>query len=175
MNRMPEIISHVIKLEGGDKYTNHPLDPGGHTKYGITLRTLKRWYKHKGRNQSATKADVKALTKPEAVQIYEAFYWSPVKAGQLPQPLQWVMFDAAVNQGVGQAGKFLQRACNRKLKIDGQIGPKTLAAMKAHQPYELATEVCVRRALHYTALHHWLTFGKGWMRRLFNIHREAMR
>ncbi len=51
----------------------------------------------------------------------------------MPDDLKHIYFDMCVNQGKGRAVKILQRAANAKgagLKVDGGMGPKTLAAMK---------------------------------------------
>ena len=34
----PLALQFALKWEGGDKYTNDPIDPGGETKYGISKR-----------------------------------------------------------------------------------------------------------------------------------------
>ena len=141
---------------------------------GITLRVFRRWAKLNGWNSIPSKSDLKEISKKTAIQVYDDFYWTPISGEKLAGPVAWVVFDSAVNQGNGQAAKFLQRAAGG-LKVDGKIGPKTLAAAGARNPYELATEIAVRRALHYTALRHWLTFGRGWMRRLFRNHAKAIK
>jgi lysozyme family protein len=177
MNYFPEIVEHILKLEGG--WSDHRLDPGGATNMGITLRVYRRWMKRHGPTASArrtvpSKGALRNISKSTAKQIYDDFYWTPISGAKLAGPVAWVVFDSAVNQGTGQAAKFLQRAVGG-LKVDGKIGPKTLAAAAARDPYELATEIAVRRALHYTALRHFATFGRGWLRRLFRNHAKAIK
>ena len=112
-----EIIEIVLEHEGG--YVNDPDDAGGETKYGIA----KRWYPN---------VDIKNLTIEQAKKIYHQDYWRPAKCDEVPPHLRHIYFDMCVNQGKSRAVKILQRAANAKgkdLKVDGGLGPKTIAAM----------------------------------------------
>lgn len=81
----------VIGAEG--VYSNDPDDKGGETKFGITKR-------------SYPKLDIKNLTIEQAKSIYKSDYWDKIKADALPDKLDIVMFDCAVNQGVSTAIKL---------------------------------------------------------------------
>lgn len=118
----------VLGFEGG--YVNDPADRGGETNYGITEGTLNAAYQAGlvGHN------DIKKLTIDEAKVIYKANYWDKSKCDELPVPLDYLVFDASVNHGIGGAGKLLQRSINRcikanKVTVDGAIGPLTLSAL----------------------------------------------
>ena len=112
-----EIIDVVLKHEGG--YVNDPADPGGETNFGIAKR-------------SHPDVDIKNLTEEGAKKIYKEVYWDGNKVESLPDDLWHIYFDMCVNQGKGRAVKILQRAANAKganLKVDGGLGPKTIAAV----------------------------------------------
>jgi len=81
----------VIGAEGG--YVNDPSDAGGETKYGISKRAY-------------PDTDIKSLTLDDAKEIYKQDYWNAVQGDDLPDRLDIVMFDCAVNQGVGAARKL---------------------------------------------------------------------
>jgi lysozyme family protein len=81
------------------------------------------------------------------------------------------VFDAAVNAGVGRASKFLQQAAG--VTADGQIGPKTIAAVTAKPADEMIEAFCALREAHYKSLPTFATFGKGWMRRLASVKIES--
>ncbi len=71
-----DIISDILRREG-DRYTNHPADRGGPTKYGITLLTLAAYrdaMNAGGEHPSATAADVERLTEVEARAIYSIVF-----------------------------------------------------------------------------------------------------
>lgn len=84
-------VVFVLEKEGG--YVNHPNDPGGETKYGITKRT----YPY---------LNIKDLTIEQAKRIYYNDYWLR-GASSLSWPLNLCYFDCSVNQGTGRAKKFL--------------------------------------------------------------------
>lgn len=126
-------FEHVIGIEGG--YSNHPADRGGPTKYGVTLNTLKHWR----RDMTLKAGDVKVLTLDEAKQIYKARYWDKWSLDAVESRLSALcLFDQAINWGIGTSvQKRAQLAANKcgdfNLRIDGDIGPKTLEAInQAH-------------------------------------------
>ncbi len=113
-----EIIEVVLEHEGG--YVNDPDDPGGETNFGIAKR-------------SHPDVDIANLTKEGAKEIYKAEYWDKNKVEKLPEYLRHIYFDMCVNQGRGRAVRIMQRAANAKgagLKVDGGMGPVTIAAME---------------------------------------------
>jgi|TARA_B100000287_G_scaffold297929_1_gene281091 lysozyme family protein len=113
-----EIIEVVLEHEGG--YVDDPKDPGGETNFGIAKR-------------SHPDVDIKNLTKEGAKEIYKEVYWDGNKVESLPDDLWHIYFDMCVNQGKGRAVKILQQAANAKganLKVDGGLGPKTIAAVE---------------------------------------------
>lgn len=86
-----KLISFVLEEEGG--YVNHPSDPGGETKFGISKR-------------SYPNVDIKNLTKPQAIEIYRKDYWKD-EWEKLGMPLAMCMLDTSVNMGKSRAEKFL--------------------------------------------------------------------
>lgn len=85
-------VEFVLRHEGG--YVNDPSDPGGETKYGISKRAY-------------PSLNIAALTREQAVAIYERDYWRASGAPSLPMPLALVVFDTAVNMGVTRARQLL--------------------------------------------------------------------
>src|SRR5688500_15627468 len=76
----PAALAVVLGHEGG--FLHHPLDPGGPTKFGITLETLAR-----ARKAAVDAEDVRTLDRAEAGAIYRALYWDVVRADELPAGL----------------------------------------------------------------------------------------
>ncbi|GBC85673.1 hypothetical protein HRbin11_02123 [bacterium HR11] len=99
-----EAVNFVFGVEGG--YSNKRSDPGGPTNLGITQKTYDAWRKEHGMNPQ----DIKLITKEEALAIYQEKYWKAAHCDSLPTPLNVVIFDLAVNSGVGRAIQFLQKA-----------------------------------------------------------------
>lgn len=139
----------IIGHEGG--YVLDSRDPGGETKYGISKRAY-------------PSLNIKDLTLADARVIYLADYWVEIEADSLPDSARLMVFDCAVNTGVGMAKKLLQRAVGTK--DDGIIGPKTRAAI-SNTP-DLAMKFAGFWLQYYTDLPGWQTYGKGWARRVAN-------
>lgn len=99
-------MPHLFNREGD--YSNHALDKGGKTKYGITDNTL-RLYKDKHKN--FPNINIHNLTKEQAAQIYYDEYWVKSGANKIKdKDLAYVHFDATVNHGLGNSKKFLEQS-----------------------------------------------------------------
>ncbi len=121
MPQIDEMIDALIAREGG--YVNDPDDPGGATKYGITIHTLSSTRGHK-----CSPSDVRALTMAQAKEIYKRKYLIQPCIDHLPEALVPSVFDMYVNAG-NRAVKLLQETLNKfgaSLVVDGSIGPNTV-------------------------------------------------
>ena len=157
-------LAHVLEMEGG--YSDDPYDPGGPTNRGVTLAVFAKW---RGETvDAASRArlidDLKRISDETVQNIYAARYWQPSSAGQLPDPLALMHFDASVNHGVGGAIRMLQQAVGTA--SDGEIGPQTLAAIAAMPPATSVARYAEIRRARYRALPHFWRFGRGWLRRV---------
>lgn len=147
-SRFDDYINRILSHEGG--YVNHPNDPGGETKWGIAKR-------------SYPTLDIKSLTREQAIEIYRRDFWDPFK-GFLPMAVEFQALDAAVNHGIGNANRWLQRAAG--VADDGHIGPVTRHALSQIIAEDLVLLFNAERLEFYTKLTTWPTFGKGWVRRV---------
>ncbi len=132
MTMFDDLIDEIIKIEGG--YSDDKNDSGGKTRYGIT-EAVARQYGYQG--------PMKDLPVSLAKQIYREKYWNPLQLDQIERISPAIvneMLDTGINQGIGRAGEYLQlslNALNRQgkdfpdVKIDGDIGPATLGALRA--------------------------------------------
>ena len=149
MSDFDHAFKALIGHEGG--YVNHPKDPGGETKFGITKRTY-------------PDEDIRNLTIDRAKALYKRDFWDKVRGDDLPYVVAFNLFDAAVNSGVGNAVRWLQRALD--VADDGKLGPLTFAAALQVDPEALAARFNGHRLRFMTGLSTWPTFGKGWARRI---------
>jgi lysozyme family protein len=157
-------LKAILHHEGG--FVNHPSDPGGMTNLGVTKKVWEEWVGHEVDEKA-----MRALT-PELVgPMYKAKYWDKIKGDDLPEGVDYAVFDAAVNSGPGRAAKWLQACVG--VEPDGGIGPKTLAAVAAFDPKELVEDYAKRRLSFLMDLPHWGTFGKGWGRRVAEVQNTA--
>ncbi len=155
MISVKKIAEEIVAREGG--FVNDPDDPGGATNHGVTIGTLRRLGIDVNRDTRIDVADVKALSRAEAVEIYLHHYYTRPGIAALPEPLQASVFDMYVNAG-RNAVKILQRllgdmgfACD----ADGDVGPQTIrAAQLAFEaaPSHLADAYGIARRNYYYAL-----------------------
>lgn len=143
--------------EGG--YVNNPNDPGGPTNWGITQATLSAYRKRK-----VSASEVRTLGKAEATQILKEMYWDPIRGDDLPNGLDYAVFDFCVNSGPARAAKELQEIL--EVAPDGIIGLKTLAAIKGFRVETLIRNYVDARMEYLQSLRTWKTFGRGWTRRV---------
>lgn len=155
MPNVREIAEEIVAREGG--YVNDPDDPGGATKYGVTMGTLRRLGIDVNRDTRIDVADVKALTQKQAVEIYLKHSFEGPGIAALPEALQASVFDMYVNAG-GNAVKILQRLLSNMgfpCDPDGAVGPQTIrAAQMAYEaaPSHLADAYAIARRNYYYAL-----------------------
>lgn len=148
-----QAFERLLGHEGG--FVDHPEDPGGATRWGITQR-IARKHGYTG--------NMRNFPVEEARRIARAEYWDKVRADDVPDALRFDLFDGAYNSGPPQAIKWLQRAAGAD--DDGIIGPKTLTAVRAANPHLLAKRYNGHRLQFMTDLKTWPTFGRGWTRRI---------
>ena len=148
-----QAFERLLGHEGG--YVDHPADPGGATRYGITERVAR---------SNGYTGHMRDFPLALAKQIYRASYWDAVRADDCPPALRFDLFDAAVNSGPVQAVKWMQRAVG--VVDDGKIGPKTLLALKIADGPVSAARFNGHRLAFMASLPTWGSFGKGWARRI---------
>ena len=127
MKTIDDAIAAVLVNEGG--YTNNPNDAGGETNYGITAAVAR---------QQGYAGAMRDLPASLAREIYKRQYVVAPgfdKVATLSMPIAAELVDTGVNMGPVVAGRFLQRALNGLgdggLTVDGNIGPASIAALKA--------------------------------------------
>lgn len=131
--KMDDIISKTLIVEGG--YVNDPDDSGGETNWGVTVVTARA---------NGYEGSMRDMTRADAIDIYRSCYWSVNNLDDvlvLSPPVTEKLFDIAVNMGNYRAGEFLQRILNvlnnggayyPDLRTDGQIGARTVAALRSY-------------------------------------------
>lgn len=131
----------IDQIEGGDAYVAN--DNGrGPTRFGI--------------NSAANPdLDIANLTRPVAVARYRRDYWDAIGADQLPPALALVAFDAAVNQGPGDARRWIAES--------GGDVVRYIALREADYRDLAARDPRQRRNL------------EGWLSRLENVRQRAVR
>lgn len=155
MQSVAEIAKDILAREGG--YVNDPDDPGGATKHGVTVHTMRRLGLDLTGDGKVDARDVQRLTLVQAEQIFIRHYFHGPRIAELPDVLHASVFDMQVNAG-GNAVKILQRLFGKMgfpTSVDGRIGSKTLAAAKsaaAAAPDHILDAYGIERRNYYYAL-----------------------
>lgn len=138
MSNFNTALPLILKHEGG--LVNDPNDPGGITKFGISLRYLKSLtdqhpdLKAKfcldGTN-SLDAYDIEQLTLEKASDIYKHFWWEQYGYAKIQDlKLATKIFDMAVNIGPHKVKEILQQALTA-------IYPDIAKSQKNKGPFEL--------------------------------------
>lgn len=171
-------IPVVLKHEGWGRFVQHPADPGGATKWGISLRFLRE----QGTagdvdgDGDVDADDVRKLTRDQAEHFYRCRFWDLNSYSILvDQDVATKVFDTCVNTGPKPAHKILQRAlraCGSQLLDDGELGPKTLTAANAVPPVQLLIGLRCEQAGYYRELiarnAAREAFRTGWLNRAYS-------
>ncbi|MBF8177799.1 glycoside hydrolase family 108 protein [Herminiimonas contaminans] len=156
-----EAFDRLIGHEAG--FSKDPKDPGNWTggkpgvgvlkgtKFGIAANTY-------------PDIDIENLTLATAKAIYKRDWWLKIGADEIDGAIIFQLWDFAVNAGMGNAKRALQRAV--RVADDGKIGAMTIAAVKAMSVTDVLMRFNAQRLRHYTSLSTWPTFGKGWTNRV---------
>lgn len=146
-----QAFTKLLGHEGG--YSNNPIDPGGATMWGVTEKVAR---------QNGYMGDMRDYPQDAAKKLYRQTYWDSCQADSLPADIRFDVFDGAVNSGVAQSVRWLQRAIGAE--ADGKVGPQTIR-MSLNQPNLLA-KYNGYRLLFMTQLKVWPTFSGGWAKRI---------
>lgn len=156
-----DALKFTLKWEGG--YTNDPLDPGGPTNFGI----IQSRYDEYRNAENKPKQSVKLITKNEYEEIYDKYYYTPIRAKFVSNPLGLVLFDTAVNLGVGGATARLQASL--KVPVTSKWTQSISDTIHQSDQVEVAINICkLRIAKRYDRVKKAPSqkrFLKGWLNR----------
>lgn len=159
-------LAFVLAAEGG--YSDDPTDKGGETNFGAKNFGISK--------KSHPDEDIENMTLERAGEIYLAEYWTPIRCDELPSGVDYVIFDSAVQHGLINAGRFLQRASNRQigtLTTDGVIGDLTIRNVGRCEPRGLICDILRERDIFYRKIIardiSQEKFFRGWMNRLAKV------
>jgi lysozyme family protein len=155
MDQVHEIAREIIAREGG--FVDDPDDPGGATKHGVTIYTMRRLKLDLSNDGHIDTDDVRRLTRADAERIFVQHYYARPGIDRLPDVLRASVFDMYVNAGAN-AVKILQRLLRQMgqdVAVDGVIGPQTAAAADTAAraaPAHLADAYAIARRSYYLRL-----------------------
>jgi lysozyme family protein len=160
----PRIFAIVVGHEG--EALDLTREDRGNWTGGVVGRGELRGSKFGLSAASYPNVDIAALTLESACAIARRDFWEKMRGAALPPALALLVFDAAYNNGLSRAVRWLQAAVG--VNADGVIGPATLAAVasRAGDGATLCAEFQAQRLAFMASLPTWPVFGLGWARRL---------
>lgn len=163
----------LMKHEG-TRYTDDPDDPGGATKFGITLAAARdEGLLDVDEDGDIDARDIAALTIEQAAEYVYRAWWIPLRLDKIEHvAVARKVLDICFNVGPVTGIKILQHALNKEgatLKEDGKIGLKTLAAIERANAVHLVDRLRQLQRERYQSLVHrnprLKKFLKGWLNR----------
>lgn len=137
-------LALTLGFEGGYYDGSEARDPNP-TNYGVTQDT----YDLYRRTRREAPRPVKQIEWPEVQEIYRS-YWTGASCDLLGPKTAVCVFDMSINAGPRAAVKLLQRALG--VTPDGEVGPKTRAAIAVTDDRALAERVAWERVRFYVDL-----------------------
>jgi lysozyme family protein len=164
-----ECVERILRSEGSE-YTDgvHPYDPGGPTRWGITIADARMYWK-----SDATPDDVRNLPRTAAVGIYRTKYWVRVAGDQLPAGVDYAVVDYEVNSGWGRAGRVLRRVLGLP-DTTWQVTPEVLDALDRVDPKDVIRSLCDERMQFLQTLAIWPDYRNGWSARVASVRSTSL-
>lgn len=155
----------IRKWEGG--FANHPADPGGATKWGVTLDTFRSFY-----GSYKTVSDLKNMTEYQWDYIFIRGFWDKALATQIvSQSVANMIVDWGWHSGMKTSIKAAQKilGCTQ----DGIMGPITMGFINRTNARDLFNKLYDARKKYYENIvakkPQMKVFLKGWMNRLNDL------
>lgn len=175
MNTFKKALKITLEFEGG--FSGDTDDRGGNTRYGIR-ESVARLNGYQG--------PMMDFPLPFAEKIYKREYWDKLRLDEVAEfspKIACKLFDIAVNLGIGQAAKFLQRSLNClnrnqesfcNILVDGILGTKTICALK--KCWQEQDKITIYKMLNIMQGAHYVAFCesvpsqrkfiRGWFKRI---------
>lgn len=168
-----EIIRYCIENEeGGWKYTDNKDDAGGATYAGVTYNTYFRYCRDKGfpALDTGSFAEIAQSDTTEhktelnfrVIGCYEDMFYNPLRLDEMPDYLRCMLFSMAVNIGVKNAAKMLQRVINQEkpsnvdnIAEDGIVGNQTVHNAMLYLVFSMEL---IRLRVKHRLFYRWQTY-----------------
>ena len=121
----------VMQSEGAEINIS-PNEPGGISKYGVSLQTYAEWCKKQGKAKP-TFDTIKNMDKPTAMIFYKSAFADVFRFDQLASGVDYRMFDVSVNLGINGGIKLLAAVVGEWSTLDPAVIVKAANKISARQ------------------------------------------
>jgi lysozyme family protein len=171
-----EAVADLIFLKEGG-YAERDSEPGGAVNMGISFTAFKDWWAKHKKTGEPTWADLKALTREQAEEIYRDWFFTPIHFNVLPYGVDYALVDLVVNSGVGGGLRALQKHLGFDVtgKIDTNTAPgaQFLWALKTRNPDDMIDKICDARLELMRSSHKWERWKHNWEPRVAWVRERA--
>jgi lysozyme family protein len=165
-------MSVVLIHEGG--LSDDKNDPGGITRYGISLRYIKSQHIDIDGDGDSNRDDIIKLTQSDADRIYLIDWWSRYGYEKINDiHVATKLMDASVNMGASRAHKLAKQALNaihhQLIPINGTLDSRTIALINTTEPSVMMDALRAQEERFYRDIvrrnPHLRCFLTGWIKR----------
>lgn len=165
-------LETVIIHEGG--YSDDKRDPGGATKFGISLRFLKGINGDIDGDGDVDRDDIIKLTRTHADEIYLHHWWHKHRYNLIHNPeIATKIMDGSINMGAGSCHRLVERAINTliddDIKVDTILDNSTIKLLNTLPPHKLLQALRDQYRWHYMAIIErnpkLIVYKNGWFKR----------
>lgn len=164
-----KVLDAIILSEGPEVNYN---DPGGASKYGVTVVSLGDYWDSK-----ATVADAEALTEKDARDFYVNHFMPMIRFDELPSGVDYRLMDILTNSGPSGAIWLLELVL-RRWPLTGKLTDDLFAEIKALDARALimALSAAWIADKHARKDQHtgWPASGHGWSNRNIRVTHDAL-
>lgn len=174
MAKLEPLAQFILSYEGG--FVNDPHDSGGATNKGITIATWRQQGYDKDFDGDIDVDDLKLISDEDATEILRKYYWNRWQADMiLSQPIANMLVDWVWSSG-SYGIKIPQSMLG--VKVDGIVGPETLAALEEQNAANFFSRLKKRRIGFIVSICYndpvKRRYYKGWLRRINAIKYDTL-
>lgn len=158
-----DIALNLIIHWEGPEVNRSPQEPGGISKYGISLTTYAEYMQKLGRPKP-TADDIANLTEDHARSFYADVFLSAIRFDDLPTGVDIRLIDISVNLGITGGINALEMVM-AQYPLTGRISDQLLKLVNNYDPKAVVLALSAAWIANKHTKDSWKTNGHGWSNR----------
>jgi lysozyme family protein len=162
----------IIQWEGPEVNVSE-TEPGGISKYGVSLQTYADFMKKTG--QPAPSANTIAdLTELQARSFYQTEFLPAINFDNLPSGIDVRLADISINLGITGAINLLETTL-MQYPLTNTITPSLLTTLNTYDPKSIVLALSAGWIANKHTSKNWATDGHGWSNRNISVTQECLK